>query len=152
MDNVNTTELTNSTALGMLLGELKAKVAAQQETSAIGAAATADRFAKAEARLDELEAWRADARRALMVLASNAGKRFVWRENETGEETLTLEDAPDAGDNPAGNGGASNGPAAGKGQVKTVKPGEANSQTKPGRTGAFDAYRKVKPAAKRTLI
>jgi peptidoglycan DL-endopeptidase CwlO len=161
MNDMTTPDPGNAFALGVTLGELRTRFAALEAERTADAQAASDRLAKAEARLDEAEARIDGLRQAALLLASNAGKRFVQRADDaTGEDdVLALEAAPKAvgdagkGGSSSGKGGASSGkggassgkggPASGGSDAEQVlDPGDVSSS--PGRTGMFDAYRKVK--------
>jgi hypothetical protein len=149
MENMNTTDPGNSFALGVALGEMRTHLTALEAARAVS-----DWRAKYEARLDEAEARIDGLRQAALLLASNAGKRFVQRADDaTGEDVLALEGALPKAVGDAGKAGSSSGkggPSSGKGgpssngsgAEQVVDPGDVSPP--PGRTGMFDAYRKVK--------
>jgi hypothetical protein len=157
MNDMTTPDPGNAFALGVQIGEVRTRLAALEAMRTTDAQAASDRLAKVEARLDEAETRIDGLRQAVLLLASNAAKRFVQRRDDaTGEDILALEGAPPkvAGDvgKAVGKGTPSSGKAGpasgGSGAEQAVDPEDVSPQ--PGRTGMFEAYRKVKP--RRVLI
>ena len=153
MENGNTSDSGNAFALGVALGEFRARFTASDTARAACEAATNDRLQRVEARAAEAEMQLRDVRTGLQLLTSNAGMRLVRVvDDTTGEETLALEDAatdddPDDTDGraAAGKGGksvAKQTPSSNSGQAasgKTVQPDKNG-----GKTGAFDRYRTLR--------
>src|SRR5580658_2649374 len=94
MNDMTAPDPGNAFALGVQIGDVRTRLAGLEAKLATDAQAASDRLAKAEARLDEAEARIDGLRQAALLLASNAGKRFVQRADDAaGEDVLALEGA-----------------------------------------------------------